>query len=199
TTLAIADAETDAPLRFVEDERCLGGGPSNVDENGAYYVQAGAYYGYFYAYGEPGDARTCTLRVNAGDSVFDPGFALDYEGLTGSAVTDLWLPIGGDRYIVRAWDPERPFPEDPDEFWDNPALHSLLVDTRNGSVAPYPDLEGAVGIDGVARAVDGVSYYQLNEEGYVEGGEVDVFELHADGIREKFHLSGFLLGLERIR
>lgn len=64
---------------------------------------------------------------------------------------------------------------------------------------PYPDLEGVISIDGTAREVDGVSYYQVNEEGYVEGGNVDVVELHPDGVRQKFHLDGFLLGLERVR
>jgi hypothetical protein len=198
-TLALADADTDEPVRFLEDERCLGGGPSNLDAEGNYFVQGGAYYGYFYAYGDGYDARTCTLRMNDGEVELDPGYTLDYEELTGSPVTDLWLPAGEDSYIVRAWDAEQAFPEDPDEFWDNQALHSLLVNTQTGAVEPYPALEGQVAIDGVARVVDGVSYYQLNEAGYVEGGEVDVFELHPGGIRKKFHLSGFLLGLDRIR
>ena len=198
-TLAITDANSDAPVRFIEDDRCLGGGPSSVDENGNYNVQAGAYYGYFYAYGNDAGARTCMLRVNQGEAELDPDFSLDYEELTGSGVTDLWLPLGNGRYIVRAWDPEVSYPESPDDFWDNEALHSLLVDTRTKQVTPYPDLEGVVSIDGTARDVDGISYYQLNEAGYVEGGNVDVVELHADGVRPKFHLDGFLLGLERIR
>jgi len=198
-TLAMADADGDAPVRFVEDARCLGGGPSRVAEDGTYYVQAGAYYGYFLAYGERTNASTCMLAMKDGETELDPDFMVDYQGLTGSAVTDLWLPLGGDSYVVRAWDPEVPFPENPDDFWDNPALHSLLVDTKAGTSQPYPDLEGAIGIDGTARTVDGISYYQFNQNGYDVGGEVDVVALHPAGIRPKFHLHGFLLGLERLR
>lgn len=198
-TLAIADANSDAPIRFVEDERCLGGGPSNVDEDGNLNVQAAAYYGYFYAYGDTEGARTCMLRLNRGETELDADFELDYSEFTGSGVTDLWLPLGKDRYIVRAWDPEVAYPEDHDEFWDNAALHSLYVDTRTNEILPYPELEGVISIDGTAREVDGVSYYQVNQEGYVEGGNVDVVELHPDGVRQKFHLDGFLLGLERVR
>jgi hypothetical protein len=198
-TLAFTDAEEDGPVRIIEDERCMGGGPSRVAEDGTYHVQAGAYYGYFYAYGQTPDARTCTLRVNPGADTLDAEFLLDYQSLTGSYVTDLWLPLGGSRYVVRAWDPEIDFPEDPDEFWDNPALHSLLVDTETGSTEPYPDLEGYVSIDGAARDVDGVSYYQINETGYDVGGQADIVELRPDGIRQKFHLGGFLLDLKRVR
>jgi hypothetical protein len=198
-TLAIADVDTNEPVRFLEDARCLGGGPSHVDANGNYYVQAAAYYGYFYAYGNVEAVPTCTLRMKEGEAELDPEFMLDFEQLTGSAVTDLWLPIGTDQYIVRAWDPGIAYPERPDDFWDHEALHSLYVDTRTPQVSPYPDLEGVVSIDGTTRTVDGVSYYQVNQDGYVEGGNVDVVELHPDGVQPKFHLDGFLLGLDRIR
>jgi hypothetical protein len=198
-TLAFADAQSDEPVRIVEDDRCLGGGPSRVAEDGTYYVQAAAYYGYFYAYGATPGARTCMLRLTPGADSLDPGFMVDYQSLTGSYVSDLWLPVGGSRYVVRAWDPGVAFPENPDEFWDNAALRALIVDTETGSSEPYPDLDGLVSIDGKARDVDGVSYYQINQTGYDVGGEVDVVELHPDRVRQKFHLSGFLLGLERVR
>jgi hypothetical protein len=200
-TLAIADARSDEePVRIIEDDRCLPGGPAHVDARGDYYIQAGAFYGYFLAYGEvePG-ARTCVLRLRAGESELDPEYLLDYQELTGSYVSDPWFNISDSQYFARSWDPSVPFPESSDEFYDNAALRPLVVDIDTGATRPYPDLSDVKTIDGVTRVVDGVSYFQLSETGYVENGNTDVVELHADGVLPKFHLNGFLLNLERIR
>ncbi|HKO91431.1 MAG TPA: hypothetical protein VJU61_09785 [Polyangiaceae bacterium] len=200
-TLVIADAESeDVPVRVIEDDRCLPGGPSHVDQKGNYYVQAGAFYGYFLAYGDVGaSARTCVLRMRAGEAEFDSEYLVDYQALTGSYVNDPWYNISDTQYFARSWDPTQPVPEDPDEFYDNPALRPLLVDIDAGTAAPYPDLANLKSIDGVTRRVDGTSYLQLSETGYVENGSTDVVELHPDGVVTKFHLNGFLLGLERVR
>ncbi len=200
-TLVIADAQSDdEPVRIIEDDRCLPGGPASVDESGDYYVQAGAYYGYFLAYGDVGaSARTCVLRLRAGQTELDPDYLLDYRTLTGSYVSDPWFNVSGSQYFARSWDPALPFPENEDDFYDNPALRPMLVDITQGTTRPYPALTGVKTIDGVTRQVDGISYFQLSQTGYVEDGNTDVVELHADGIVQKFHLSGFLLGLERVR
>jgi hypothetical protein len=199
-TVAIADAERDEPVRFIEDDRCIPGGPSYVDDNGDYYLQAGAFFGYFFAYGdvEP-NARTCALRIRRGQEQFDPDYLVDYQQLTGSYVNDAWFYIAGSQYFARAWDPAVAFPEDSEQFYENAALRPLLLDTATVTASPYPDLIGAKAVDGVTRVVDGVSYYQLSQTGYVENGNTDVVELHPEGIVPRFHLPGFLLGLERVR
>jgi hypothetical protein len=199
-TLVVADAERDAPVRVIEDDRCLPGGPARVDANGDYYLSAGGYYGYFVAYGGVGSAaRTCMLRVRAGQTEFDRDYLVDYQGLTGSYVNDPWFHVSGDQYVARSWDPAVPFPEVPDDFWDNAALRPLLVNPQTATAVPYPSLAGAKAVDGVTREVDGISYYQLSQTGYVENGDTEVVELHVDGVVPKFHLPGFLLGLERVR
>lgn len=198
-TLVVADAEGDEPVRIIEDDRCLPGGPASVDAEGNYYVHAGAYFGYFYAYGDVGaGARTCVLRVNAGEEAPDPDFLIDFDELTGSYVADMLIGVSGNQYVTRAWDPEVPFPDEED-FYDNAALRPLLVDISEGTTRPYPDLSNVKSVDGVTRIVDGVSYFQLSETGYVENGNTDVVELREDGIVPRFHLNGFLLGLERVR
>ncbi|HTV19756.1 MAG TPA: hypothetical protein VMG12_13820, partial [Polyangiaceae bacterium] len=181
-TLAIADAtRDDAPVRFIEDARCVPGGPAHVDDAGNYFVHGGGYYGYFLAYGDADPAaRACILRVNAGESTFDPDYLVDYQALTGSAVSDPWFHIIGSQYMARSWDPSVPFPEDPDLFWDNAALRPLVIDTDASTAQPYPDLVGAKGVDGTTREVDGISYYQLSQTGYVENGDTDVVELHPE-------------------
>lgn len=198
-TLAIADAHSDAAPTFVEDTRCLPGGPSFLDQNGDYYVHGGGYFGYFYAYGGVTNGRTCALRVKAGETELDPDYVLDYDDVMGTYVSTPWIGVTGNQYVARAWDPSVPFPEVPDDFW-TVALRPLLVDASAGTAVPYPDVEGLVDIDGRTRIVDGVSYFQLSETGYEEGGNTDVVELHPEGILPKFHLSGgFLLELERVR
>ena len=54
-------------------------------------------------------------------------------------------------------------------------------------------------VDGTTRIVDGVSYFQITDTSYDIGGQSDVLELHPDGARQRFHLTGFLLNLARIR
>jgi hypothetical protein len=199
-TLAIADATSDAPVRIVEDSRCLPGGPARVDEAGNYFVHGAGYYGYFLAYGDAdATARACILRVAAGEESLDPDFLLDYQTLTGSRVSDPWFHVSGSQYMARAWDAAVSFPENPDDFWDNVALRPLIVDTDAATARPYPDLVGVKSIDGVTRKVNGISYYQVSETGYVENGNADVVELHPEGIRPRFHLNGFLIGLDRVR
>jgi hypothetical protein len=200
-TLVIAGAAADdEPVRIVEDSRCLPGGPARVDENGDYYLNAGGYYGYFLAYGDVDPAaRTCMLRVRAGQTTFDPDFLVDYQELTGSYVSDPWFHVSGSQYVSRSWDPAMRFPAVPDDFWEGAALRPLLVDTVANTAVPYPSLAGAKAVDGTTREVDGVSYYQLSQTGYIENGNTDVVELHPDGIIPRFHLDGFLLGLERVR
>jgi hypothetical protein len=78
-------------------------------------------------------------------------------------------------------------------------MRPLLIDTDAGTAVPYPGLGNSKAIDGVTRKIDGISYYQLSQTGYVEDGNTDVVELHPSGIVQKFHLSGFLIGLERVR
>ena len=84
--LAIANRNDNSPPSFVEDTRCLPGGPSFVNENGNLYVHGGGYFGYFYAYGGIEDGRACALRVNAGELEFDPEYVLDYQEVTGGYV-----------------------------------------------------------------------------------------------------------------
>jgi hypothetical protein len=198
--LAIAPAHSDAPPTFVEDSRCLPGGPSFLDENGDYYVHGGGYYGYFYAFGGIQDSRTCALRVKAGTTEFDLDYLLDYEAVTGSYVNTPWIGVTEGQYVTRAWDPSVPIPEIADDFWGAKADRSMLVDQGSGTAVPYPAMDGFFDIDGQTRIVDGVSYFQLSKTGYEVGGNTDVVELHPDGIRQKFQLSGgFLLELARVR
>jgi hypothetical protein len=197
--LAVANANDESAPTFIEDSRCLPGGPSFLDANGDLYVHGGGYFGFFYAYGGIESGRTCALRVNSGENEFDPEYTLDYEELTGSYVNTPWIWVSGDQYLTRIREPEVPLPEAPDDFWAE-ARTPILVNQRDGTTVPYPDLEGYTDVDGRTRVVDGVSYFQVSETGYVEGGNTAVVELHTDGTVEKFRLTGgFLLELTRLR
>ena len=200
-TLVVADAHTDAAPEFVEDSRCLPGGPSFVDTNGDYYVHGAGFFGLFYAYGNPPEGTgTCALRVKAGETQFDPDYALSYEDVTGSAINTPWIGLGSGRYFTRAWDPKVAIPESSDDFWVGEGLKPLLVDDAEGTAEPYPDLEGVYDVDGVTRIIDGVSYFGTADADREPGGSSDVIELHPSGAKQKFHLVGGYLGsLARIR
>jgi len=148
-TLAIAEVQGDEQtVEFVEDSRCLPGGPARVDEAGDYYIEGGAYWGFFYAYGD----RPSGSRVKSGAAEVDLATCSTTKRL-GSYVSEPWIHVEGSKYFARAWNPEQAFPEDQDTFWGNAALRPLLIDTQANTTAPFPDLEGKFGIDGVTREV----------------------------------------------
>jgi hypothetical protein len=203
TTLAIASATDEEPVHFIEDDRCTGGGGGRADASGDYYVRSGAMWGRFAALGEGAeDVRTCVLRLNAGDDAFDPDYLVDFRELTGSYVNYPWFHVSGSQYVAHVWPSETPLPETLDDFYASDAAthyEQLLVDVDEQTAEPYPYLEGGSLISSDEFKIDGVSYYQLSETGYVEGGSTDVVELHPEGIERRFHVPGSLWALARIR
>jgi hypothetical protein len=202
TTLAVASTESEEPVQFIEDDRCVGGGGGYADAQGNFFVRAGALWGQFAAFGEAASTvRTCMLRLNAGETSFDPDFMLDFQNVTGSYVNYPWFHVADDQYLALAWDPARPLPTI-DEFYlpDTTALfRPLLIDVEAGSAAPYPDLAGGKFISSDEFKIDGVSYYQFSQTGYVDGGSTDVVELRPEGIVQRFHVPGSLWALARVR
>ena len=81
----------------------------------------------------------------------------------------------------------------------DPDFRQLLVDVDAGTAQPYPDLAGGQLISSDEFKIDGVSYYQLSETGYVPGGTTDIVELRPEGITRRFHVMGSLWQLARIR
>jgi hypothetical protein len=203
TTLAIANAASDEPVRFLEDERCVGGGGGYADADGNYYVRAGALWGQYAAYGEgSANVRTCMLRVNAGEESFDADYLVDYRELTGTYVNYPWYHVKDSQYLALAWDPSRPLPS-LDEFYapDTTALfRPLLVDVEAQTAVPYPDIAGGKVISSDEFKIDDVTYYQFSQTGYdVDGGSTDIVELRPEGIVQRFHAPGSLWQLARIR
>jgi hypothetical protein len=203
TLLAIANTNDEAPVRFTEDTRCVGGGGTEVDAQGNLYVRAGALWGQYAAYGAGSEnVRTCMLRVNAGEEAFDPSFMLDFQELTGSYVNYPWFHITGSQYLAHAWNPETPLPETVDDFYAPDAttqFRQLLVDVEARTAEPYPHLAGGRLISSDEFKIDGVSYYQLSQTGYVAGGSTDVVELRPEGIVQRFSVLGSIWAMARIR
>jgi hypothetical protein len=187
-TLAVADANTDAPVRYISDERCAGANGGHLDERGDYYVRADAYWGKFAAYGEHADeVQTCILRLRSGGSEFDPDYSVSMESLTGSRISWPWFHVEGSQYIAWAWKPDQALPADEDEYWLTRGFQPLLVDLESGNSEPYPDLEGTIIVSSAERTLDGVAYYERSEVGYV-GAEnsAEIVELRPSGIVRKF-------------
>lgn len=197
TTLAIANAQTNDPVRIVEDERCVGADGAYVDDDGDFYVRAGGYWGSAAAYGDP-QTRTCVLRVASGEATFDPDYLVDMSDLTGSYVNFPWFHVEGSKYLAHVWNPETPVPDSIDDYWDGSGLEPLLVDIDSGESNPYPHVAGRTMVSSAEFELDGISYYQLSETGTAVGGSAEIVELHPDGITSKFTLPE-LWALARIR
>jgi len=189
-TLAVADADTDEPVRYISDERCAGANGGRVDELGDFYVRADAFWGKFAAYGEnAAGVRTCVLRLRSGQSEFDPDYEVSLESITGSRINWPWFHVEGSRYVAWAWKPGEELPPDSDSYWVTKGFQPLLVDLETGTSEPYPDLEGTVIVSSAERQLDGVAYYERSEVGFV-GAEnhAEIVELHPSGIVRKFEV-----------
>jgi hypothetical protein len=197
-TLAVASATTDEPVRVIEDSRCAGANGGRVDERGDYYVRADGYWGFFAAYGEAADSvRTCVLKVPAGSVEFDPSYLVDLGQLTGTTINYPWFHVQGSQYLAQVWDAAQPIPDDPGQYW-YADMKPLLVDVERGTAVPYPDIDGSIMVASAEYSIDGVSYYELNPQGFVVGGRSDIVELRPEGIVRKFSVPG-LWAFARIR
>jgi hypothetical protein len=198
--LAVASAVTDEPVRYVTDERCAGANGGYMDERGDYYVRADGYWGYYAAYGDrASEVQTCVLRLRAGESEFDPDYMLPMESLTGSRINWPWFHVEGTRYVAWAWSPNETLPEDPGDYWFSRAFKPLLVDLERGTSEPYPDLEGTIIVSSSERKLDGVTYYEWSEAGYLGAdSHADIVELRPSGIVRRFSVVS-LWALARIR
>jgi hypothetical protein len=197
-TLAVASATTDEPVRVIEDSRCAGANGGHVDERGDYYVRADGYWGFFAAYGDSADSvRTCVLKVPAGTVEFDPSYLVDLGELTGTTINYPWFHVEGSQYLAQVWDSAQTIPDDPNQYW-YADMKPLLVDVARGTAAPYSDIDGSIMVASAEYSIDGVSYYELNPQGYVVGGRSDIVELRPEGIVRKFNVPG-LWAFARIR
>lgn len=196
--LAIASANTDEPVRFVEDDRCIGGDGGYVDAGGDYYVRAGGYWGYFAAYGPAREAaRTCVLKLPAGGAGFDPDYLVDMRELTGTYVNFPWFHVEGSTYLTQVWDSAVALPENANDYYLGAGLKAQLIDIESGSVAPYPDIDGTIPISSNEIALDGVAYYEWSDQG-LGAASTQVMELRREGLVPKFSLPS-LWALGRIR
>ncbi len=194
-TVAIANANSDEPVRIVEDTRCVGVDGGHVDDNGDFYLRAGGYWGSSAAYA---DERTCVLRINAGESSFDASYLVDMEELTGTYVNFPWYHVEGSKYLAHAWTDEAPVPASIDDYWNGDGLEPYLVDLESGTSELYTSLEDTIIVSTGEFNLDGKAYFQRSDTGTAVNGMVDVVELTPTGVVEKFSLPE-LWGLARIR
>lgn len=199
TAVAIVDAHTGGPVRIVEDQRCVGADGAHVDEKGDFYLRAGGYWGSAAAYGpQATTTRTCVVRINAGESVFDPNYLVDMKALTGTYVNLPWFHVEGSKYLAQPWDPAVPVPASIDDYWDGAGAKPMLVDIATGESQPYPHVAGHTVVSRAEFKLDGTSYYQLSQTGSAVNGSATVVELHPEGIVRRFTLPE-LWALDRIR
>jgi len=197
--VAIMSATSDEPWQIVEDTRCVATDGGYLDANGDFYLRAGAYWGYFAAFGpDAASNRACVLRVRAGERSFDPDYLRDMRELTGTYINYPWFHVQDDLYLVQSWDPAVPLPAEPGDFW-TADLVPRLVNLTTGESQPYPDIDGTKMISSAEYDVDGVRYYEMNPEGFADGAPKSVIaELRPEGVVEKFSLPN-LWALARIR
>lgn len=197
TGVAIARAHTDEPVFFVNDTRCIGADGGHVDAKGDFYLRAGGNFGRYATFGPlAATAKTCTLRIKAGETAFDTSYLFDNKEVVGTSISWSSYHVKGSKYLGLFRDPATPVPAVAE--YEDRGFKAFLYDIDAKTAAPYPFVEGGTMVSSIEFEVDGVSYYQLSSTGSVVNGTTDVVALREDGIEKKFSLPE-LWALKRIR
>lgn len=187
---------SEAPV-VARDDRCMFGTFHFLDDEGDLYFFATGYRGYNRFYGpRPEEAPPfCVLRINEGETDFDPDYMLDLEQVTGSpAVHGMW-PIEDHKFLLLVWPPEVPLPENADDIWTQ-RLEPMLLDLDTETATPFTSMEPSPAGNVRRLELDGEPYFQMYSD---DGEEVQFGPLTLDSFTPKFTTRGDVLAVGRIR
>lgn len=190
--VGVIDTQTDE-VSFITDERCLPSGFGRMVDNGDIYLdpyQSGTYFTHYSI--QEDLPPPCTLRIQAGETTFDPDYVLNYEDVLGRHADGVW-PISGNLVMALsvAADAELPPFEAQDDYWSLPQTVSL-VDVVEQTAEPYGGLPEEIRMQNAGQHItDGISYYQNYR--YKADGDIEVVEVGAlteSGWEKRFEITG---------
>ena len=130
------DVETDA-VSVIEDARCGYLGEAVLAANGDLYLASGPFNGGSVGARPDAAGPSGILRIRAGESVFDPGFFVTHESLTGTPVSGGLVKGPGDTAFVVAYDESvAPLGATQDEINGTPAWRTYAITIGGDTIAP---------------------------------------------------------------
>lgn len=198
TGLIAIDTEADMVSGFETDDRCGGVTLPITMESGDTYLVSSALAGAAFKLGRL-PTEPCALRIQAGETSFDPGYVQDMGALADGALAGEPVPAGGNAVFLRVFDEGlATIAEDSAtyELTGQAAWRWARWDVAAKELSPVESLEPSTA-DVLWFEVDGRVFGTETTEDY---SETTVIELTADGgARRALTAPGFLHGVARIR
>lgn len=196
--LVVVNTETDSVERVDVDDRCGGITTGVVTNSGDAYFVSSAMAGAAHRLGRL-VTSPCALRINAGQSAFDPDFSMDLAELTGMPVLGEPVPAGGAAMFLRVLDEEAATFTEESLTWE---LTGQTVwqwwrwDTESGEASQVEQI-GASTADVLWFEVEGRLF---GTETTADYSQTTLIDLQADGgPKPALTAPGFLHGVARIR
>lgn len=203
TGLAVVDTASDSVISYSETSRCPAATELAFDDNGDVYYGTSVNYP-FYAHANDPELRAvtrpgCVMRIVAGQTEFDPAYALRVTELAGQrtsmGLTDAATP--GTAYVQVLDEAQLPWAQirDEDTFWGEAAWAWWRVDLRSGEAAPDNE---------IPLSAPYMTSYEVDGRRFVSRQDGDsssrLYELSPDGAHAPaFSSVGSIRGVARIR
>jgi hypothetical protein len=200
STLFVLDLEADRLERVARDERCGGLWDSVLDSRGDLYLATGVWdAAQNRTLGATVSGAPCLLRVNAGQTEFDPGYFVELSTLAGGRTAGGLVGGTGDQAFVKVLDETglgEIGAESFDEVWSGAHWQWWRMDL--GSSAPAAIISSqplSAAVSGVL-SVDGTVFVRNSN---ADSSETTLLDMSADEPRAGLTLRGFPYGIVRVR
>ncbi|HTV20469.1 MAG TPA: DUF4374 domain-containing protein [Polyangiaceae bacterium] len=185
----VASATTDEAPVVVEDDRCLPGYIAYSNSEGDIYFHGNADGGWRHYTMQADIPPACVLRMNAGETSFDPDYQLDIGAATGAPIIYGSWRVSDRYWIERVWDPAVPLPVAYGDYLAGTDFVSMLLDLETGTTSPFPAVPRGGVASGFEDRVDGSTYVPLPTP---DGSGEIVYRVLPDGsgVAETFTVRG---------
>ncbi len=193
------DPETDE-VTFASDPRCTGMLAALTTEVGDTYFFSDMFNTFARrGYGADHGVADCALRLNAGDTRFDPEWELDINARTGGAPAIPVLPAGGTQIWLRVLDEaaaDLPTPADFQTMDTVRAWQWSLLDVESAEPAVLSEELPLSSSSAIGMTVAGRSFTTIENETY---SETTLLELTPDGFVTRAKYPGVIDEIARVR
>jgi hypothetical protein len=200
STLIVLDVAADGLVEVARDERCGGLWDSVLDSRGDLYLATGVWdAAQNRTLGDAISGAPCLLRVNAGETHFDPDYFVEMSALTAGRTAGSLVGGTGDRAFIKVLDEVGLGDigaESFDEVWSGAHWQwwriELGSEAAAETTASLPLSAAASGM----LSVDGAAFVRNTSADF---SETTLLDMSGDEPRAELTLRGFPYGIVRVR
>jgi hypothetical protein len=200
STLIVLDVNEDRLVRVARDERCGGLWDSVLDSRGDLYLATGVWdAAQNRTLGATISTAPCLLRVNAGETEFDPGYFVEMSSLAAGQTAGALVAGANDRAFIKVLDETGLGDIGADSFdevwsgahwrWWRLDLGSSAIAEPTGSLPPSAAASGVLTVNGTAFVRNASADFS----------QTTLLDMSGDEPLGELTLRGFPYGIVRVR